>query len=232
MTAVILALKQIRNKISTIEDFLNWIKLQIRKPSKPVAAWLHSQEITANHVTATRFPTAVIIWLLLSNGHKGYALLAWFIAAWTDNLDGIMAETEREQNRERSKIWGLFDSLVDKFCIITTAWVIVKTLSLVQFEGLVTVISIGEVSFASLAILWLLYAVILAGMDLKVALKKLESNTWGKSKMTCELVSLSFMMLFSEFPNEWIELTVLVSGWAAFGFLVCSFFGKLKTAFS
>lgn len=228
MTAAILALSGfISSQINTVEGLLHWGKTQLRKPGIPVARLLHRHGVRANQVTGSRILAPAFVWLSLSYEYTVPALIVFALASWTDSLDGIMAEDEeKEEGKKRSGIYGLFDSLVDKVFIIS-----IYALSYQRFENLVTLTAVGEIIYGSLAVLYLLGSLV-SGADMDTALEKVKSNNWGKYKMGFEVATAICMMAYFEIPHWLVDWAVRGFGWTAFGFLICSFFGKLKTAFS
>jgi phosphatidylglycerophosphate synthase len=213
----------------TLEGFLTWMKIQIQKLSMPMAQWFHDLGVKANHMTATRLLFPLPIALLLANGHTLGAIAATTLAAWTDVLDGLMSDMEKEKDSARSKAWGLFDSIVDKIFVISTLIIIARHGNVAQYLTLIAAISFGEATLFGFAILGTVYGYMVMKLSAEEALARIQSNSWGKSKMACELLTIGLIMGLPLFPHWTVEYGAYVFGWTAFFFLVCSFFAKLKT---
>ncbi len=132
--------------------------------------------ITPNRLTATRFAmTPVVLWLLWEESYQAGTWL-FFIAAFTDMLDGSLA-------RVKNKItpWGVFfDPIADKLLI----------------GSVLILIASRFLSWWVIAPVIIMEAAIALGALYRRGNGKMNhANVWGKVKMFAEFAALMFLLI-------------------------------------
>ncbi len=159
--------------------------------------------IYPNHITAFRFIATPIVAILMLDERYYIGLLAFFIVAFSDALDGSLARV-RNQITE----WGkVYDPLADKILIGSMVFIIV--LRYIDF-------------WTSMIIIGLEIIIIGAAWVRKMEGRVVQSNLWGKIKMGLQVVGVSILLLSIIF--NWASLIPFASGtlYLAIAFAVVS----------
>lgn len=159
--------------------------------------------IKPNHVTMLRFIATPVVWWFLWQQNYPTAFVVFVLVAFTDALDGAMART-----RNQITTWGkIYDPLADKLLICSVIYIIV--LNYLNF-------------YLACAIIGLEFAIILAAVLKNSNGVHGQANWWGKTKMICQVVAVSFLLLAIIFH---IPLLVTIS---AFSFMLALIFGFIS----
>ncbi|OGE76931.1 MAG: hypothetical protein A3C85_01325 [Candidatus Doudnabacteria bacterium RIFCSPHIGHO2_02_FULL_48_21] len=195
----------------------------LARAAEPQADWLRRRGYTSDQITATRLISTPGICALIAYQQYILALLAIIAAAWTDNIDGIMA---RKEGKSESSLGGLLDSLTDKAFIVGILFTIYYYDAF--RENFMLWIAAGEIAYGTLAVLFFVISVLI-GTPVADVLKKLKSTGIGKAKMVSEICLMICIVLFVStafWPLDWIAYGL---GWKSFILLCGSFLGKVKS---
>src|SRR3989337_48826 len=144
---------------------------------------LFSKEITPNQITIFRFFTVPFLALLILMGEHKMSIVLFVVAAFSDALDGALARTTN-----RITEWGIaYDPLADKLLIGITALLVLP-----KYLGpmIVFIMILLEMTLIGL------------GYYIRKRRKKeiVMANWWGKSKMICQSVGVSLVLLYLLWP--------------------------------
>ena len=133
--------------------------------------------IKPNHITVVRFlTTPIVLWFLWRGDYK-LGLISFVLVAFTDALDGALART-----RNQITDWGkMYDPLADKLLVCSVIYLIV--MRYLNFKLALAIIS--------LEIIIILSAVFKKSQGSEV----IQANWWGKIKMICQVVAVSFLLI-------------------------------------
>lgn len=132
--------------------------------------------VMPNHITFLRFiATPLVLWLLWKGDYR-WGLTSFVIVAFTDALDGALARTKNQITE-----WGkMYDPLADKLLVCSVIYIIVfKYLNF----------------YLALAIVALEITIILFAILKKNQGADIQANWWGKIKMICQVLGISFLLL-------------------------------------
>lgn len=160
--------------------------------------------ITPNMITVLRFILTPVTLYLLWKEQYAWGTALFFIAAFTDALDGSVA-------RIRNKItkWGIFfDPIADKLLI----------------GSVLLLIAIQRISTWVVTLVVVMEVVIAIGATIgKIKGRVLQANIWGKIKMLCEFVALMMLLVGIQSHPYFIEV-------AEYSLLVALVFGGISYA--
>lgn len=164
------------------------------------------KSVKPNHLTIVRFLMIPFVIFYLCTNQYFIGLILFFIASFTDALDGALART-RNQITE----WGKFyDPLADKLLICSVIVILI-------FKYINPYIAL---------IIIILEIIILISALIKKKLKNydIHSNFWGKIKMISQVIGIVFLLLsiiLNYAPLQTISLGIF---YLAISFAIISLF--------
>lgn len=188
--------------MSDQESKIHWWDRVLEKTLLPLLPPI----IRPNHITVLRLLLIPIVILLLWFNQLVWGTMLFFIAAFTDALDGAMART-----RKQITDWGrLFDPLADKLLICSTVFVLI--IKYVDFYAAWIIISL-EVFIVAGAI-----------YEKSKGTQVPRSNIWGKVKMLLQVAGVMILLLSIIFDLQSFFSLSLGLLYLAVGFGVMSLF--------
>lgn len=149
------------------------------------------RKLVPNHFTFFRFLASPLVGLLILYQHYTVALVAFLLVAFTDTIDGSLART-----RDQITNWGrIYDPLADKILIGLMVFLIV-----LRYIGLWTAALIIGIEAAIILVAWFR----------KKEGARIQSNIWGKIKMTLQVTGVIILLL--SVVLNWAEILPLASG--------------------
>lgn len=160
--------------------------------------------ITPNMVTVLRFIMTPITLYFLWRGIYGTGTILFFIAAFTDALDGSMARIRNQITK-----WGIFfDPVVDKLLIGTV----------------MLIVAVQYIQWWIVALVIAMELAIIVGAAVRKKKGKLnQANIWGKLKMLTEFTALMLLLAGIQGHVPLIEF-------AEYSFLIALVFGGISYA--
>lgn len=187
--------------------------------ARPCARILRALGFTANQVTVARalspLPMLYLAWY--KPDYAWTQILVFLAFAYTDLVDGVMAEMEGKTND-----WGsILDPIADK-CFIGTVYF----LHWRKFP-LIVLATMGVEAFQSAG--FLLYTAFAKFFGRIATVKSIEANNLGKTKLVLEVATGALMLIHDLAPSRALAYCIFAMALAAFCYLVASLMEKVKT---
>lgn len=180
---------------NTLAVFSKYRNKMDRLISKSVS-WFLPYYVTPNEITVFRFISIPLVLYLLLLELYLFAGIAFFVAAYSDAVDGAIARTTNRITK-----WGiLYDPLADKLLVGTTVWIMVSKYINVYFSFLIISIEL---------------VLICSALFYRKFKEPLSARFPGKAKMVCQSVGIVFLFIYivsDLLSMYWLSVSVLTLG--------------------